>query len=78
MLTWDQKFKEWCHMWSDAGDEELDKFALSIGLQLKLKQVKNKKFHHYDLSPWFRSRALSHGAEYIRLTDYLEKSKHED
>lgn len=51
----------WCHMYGDTEDE-LDRFAVKIGLRIKWKQGKIKGIKHYDLTPGRRKDALRNGA----------------
>jgi hypothetical protein len=50
-------FREWCHMVSDAGFEELHAFAARLG-------IPRHRFQgdHYDLPPHVRARAVALGA----------------
>jgi len=72
------KFKGYCHMWIvDGTHEELDTFARSIGLKTEWAQHKQgaivKDFYHYDLSPFYRVRALLKGAQYMPLSQYVNQ-----
>lgn len=66
----------WCHMWSDASDEELDTFALKIGLKKEWAQesegVLSGRFYHYDLRVGKRLEAIKQGAQYMRLKHWIE------
>lgn len=65
---------KWCHMWSDTSDEELDTFAKVIGLRKSWAQNR-PGFYHYDLRPSKRKLALSKGAEFMRLRDWIMKKR---
>lgn len=54
----------WCHLYSDAGTNELHLFAATIGLSRSWFQDK-PEFPHYDLSPKFRAIATRNGAREI-------------
>lgn len=71
------KFKGYCHMWIvDGTHEELDAFAQSIGLKKAWAQSKRgaivKDFYHYDISPFYRVRAVLKGAQYMPLSQYVK------
>lgn len=64
----------WCHMWTDGTDDELDVFAKRIGLKKQWAQVSHGvsgRFYHYDLRPSKRRLALAHGACYMLLTQWI-------
>lgn len=69
------RFRGYCHMWTDGTHDELDAFAVSIGLKKEWAQEKRgaivKDFYHYDISPFYRERALLKGAHYMALGDYV-------
>ena len=56
----------WCHMAVDGGFEELHAFAAGLG-------IPRTRFQgdHYDLPPWLRERALSHGALEVSTAELL-------
>ena len=64
---------KWCHMWTDSHEEELHALALSIGLKRAWFQVGNIRFHHYDLRPAMRNKALQAGAQYLPLRDWIRR-----
>lgn len=71
---------DWCHMWTDGSDEELDKFAVDVlKLHKEWSQVSKSKyvprFYHYDLIPSKRELAIQHGAVYRPLLDYIVEMK---
>jgi hypothetical protein len=47
----------WCHCWSDGSLEDLDRFAVSIGLRTHWRDG-----DHYDLTPSRRAAAIRAGA----------------
>lgn len=66
---------KWCHMWTDGDDAELDDFAKIIGLKHSWSQTSSGasgRFYHYDLRPSKRTLALQHGAQYMRLMDWIK------
>ncbi len=65
----------WCHMWSDKDDEELNTFARGIGMRLKWLQDHAEHFHHYDLTPSRRARAVSAGAVEVKLKEWLRRQR---
>ena len=70
---------DWCHMWSDTSDEELDAFARVMGLRRGWAHTSRgytlHRFYHYDLRPAQRETALEQGAQPMRLKDYLYRLK---
>lgn len=66
---------DWCHLWTDGTPEQLDEFAARIGLQKAWAQSRPSAFlgvfYHYDLRPSIQARALTAGAIFMRLSDYL-------
>ena len=67
--------KRSCHMWTDGTVEELNAFAVSIGMKVEWLQVKHKGFPHYDLTPGRRAQAIAKGAVEIELIDYLRERR---
>jgi hypothetical protein len=61
----------WCHLWSDAGEDELHDFAQKIGLKRSWFQDK-KQFPHYDLVATKRILAIRCGAKQTSLQTYLK------
>lgn len=66
---------EWCHMWCDGDEEELHTLAQSIGIKRSWFQIGNSRFHHYDLRPSMREKALSAGAQYLALRDWINRKQ---
>lgn len=64
--------KKWCHMWCDGDLDELHAMADRIGLKRSWFQTKNTRFLHYDPVPSKRALALRHGAEFMRLEDWIK------
>lgn len=66
---------DWCHLWSDNGKDELNAFALNLGLYLKWIQHSRgaiiKDFWHYDLRPNKRRMAIQKGAVELPLIDFI-------
>lgn len=65
---------KFCHMWTDDDDAELDNFAFSIGLKKSYSHTSNGlsgRFYHYDLTINKRQLALSNGAKFMRLKDWI-------
>jgi hypothetical protein len=67
---------QWCHMWSDASDYELDAFAVAA-LCLRTAWSHESygasgRFYHYDLRPSKRKLALKRGAVFMPLTDWIK------
>lgn len=60
----------WCHMVSDVSDDELDAFALHIGLK-----VRWRDHDHYDLTPGKRILAIRAGAKEIGPNELLAISR---
>lgn len=60
-----------CHMWTDGDVEELNRFAVSIGLRREWLQAKRAYFLHYDLTPARRAAAVRKGAQEVNLLDWL-------
>jgi Protein of unknown function (DUF4031) len=60
--------REWCHMVSDGGFEELHAFAARLG-------IPRTRFQgdHYDLPPWGRQRAVSLGAVEVETGELLQR-----
>ncbi len=57
------RYKNWCHMVSDVGAEELHEFAAKLGLKREWSQERPKaSAHHYDLIPTKRALAVKLGA----------------
>ncbi len=58
----------WCHMAVDGDFEELHAFAATLG-------IPRTRFQgdHYDLPPWVRDRAVSHGAEQVSTGELLSR-----
>jgi hypothetical protein len=54
------RWKQWSHMVSTTGRDELDAFAAQIGL--KLDWFQSDSFAHYDIVPSKRRLAVAHGA----------------
>jgi|SRR5215211_2513789 len=56
--------KLWCHMASDASDDELHAFAAQLG-------ISRDRFQgdHYDLGPRQRERAVALGAEEVPTSE---------
>jgi hypothetical protein len=52
---------QWCHMTADTEDE-LDAFAVKIGLKRSWCQRRGTPWVHYDLTPGKRRQAVAHGA----------------
>jgi hypothetical protein len=80
--TWDERFPNYCHMWSSVMDvEALDEFAMKLGLNPSwLQHPKGSLtlgpdfiFWHYDISPYFRRQALQKGAVYKSLTEWIRE-----
>lgn len=76
--TWDVRFKDYCHLWSDTMDvDELNQFARLLGLKPEWIQCSHglrcKDFWHYDISKGKRARALQLGAEYKPLLHWLKE-----
>jgi hypothetical protein len=71
------KFSGYCHMWTDGTHDELNGFALGMGLKLKWAQHKKgaivKDFYHFDISPAMRIRALEKGAVYMPLSQWIKR-----
>lgn len=59
------KFKGWCHLVADT-EEELDAFAVKIGLKREWHQKRGHAYSHYDVSPAKRIEAIKAGA--VRVT----------
>lgn len=51
---------QWCHMASTVDNDELDMFAVSIGLKVYWRDD-----DHYDLTPGKRKLAVNHGAQEV-------------
>lgn len=65
---------DWCHMWTDGTREELDRFAVGIGLKTKWAQTSRGRigeFYHYDLRPSKRILAIKRGAVEMQLMDWI-------
>lgn len=70
------KFDQWCHMWTDGTDnEELRAMAQRLGVSDYPHHSRGAsgEFHHYDLSPAKRARALRLGAEYANLREWIRQ-----
>jgi hypothetical protein len=64
----------WSHLWAD-GEEELLLFAELIGLKDEWIQRK-KWFTHFDVSVYYRNKALQYGAQVMSLKQYMrDRSK---
>ncbi len=61
-------FRHWCHMMTDdltdRGLEELQSFALQLGLRLEWIH-RHERLPHYDLTPPLRELALTLGAQSV-------------
>lgn len=66
-----------CHMWTDGEVEELDAFAVKIGLRPEWKQVsrglRNPGIVHYDLTERMRGIAVARGAVSLSRKEAVEK-----
>lgn len=65
---------EFCHMWTDGTEQDLHKFAISIGLDRKWTHYSkglSGDFTHYDLRPHKREIALLRGAVYMPLKQWI-------
>lgn len=74
--TWDSRFKNYCHMWTDGDVAELHEMADKIGLKRGWFQVSvgvSGRFEHYDISPNKRALALKFGAQYMSLMKRIQK-----
>lgn len=74
--TWNENFKDFCHLWSDTMDvDELNVFAARLGLKLSWLQCSHglrcKDFWHYDISKGKRALALRLGAVNKPLMEWL-------
>ncbi len=57
------RYKEWSHMVSDVGADELHAFAARLGLERRWSQERPKSSaHHYDITPGKRTLAIQLGA----------------
>jgi len=72
--------RKWCHLISDAGDEELHEFARKIGL--KREWFQNKRIPHYDITGSKRKIAVGLGAtevnsrqEFIEIVKKIQEKK---
>jgi len=66
---------QWCHMWSDGTDSELNNFAWSIGLHINWSHESTGligRFYHYDLRPSKRKLALKKGAIEMPLVEWIK------
>lgn len=66
----------WCHMWTDGTDEELDAAAKTLGLKKEwahLSQGVSGRFYHYDLRPNKRAWALRMGAVFKPLHEWIKE-----
>lgn len=71
---------QWCHMWTDGTDAELDTFAARLGLKLSWSHTSQGlvgRFYHYDLRPSLRVMAVKWGATEIALSEWI-KAKRKD
>jgi hypothetical protein len=69
--TW--PYKEACHMISDGGIEELDQFAIQLGLKVAWRQYDHDGFAHYDLTSQKRNLAIHKGAVYLEPDRFIDK-----
>ncbi len=60
----------WSHLWADS-DDELILFAELIGLNVAWLQRK-EGFYHFDVSGYYRRKALQNGAKVTSLKQYLK------
>lgn len=63
---------QWCHMWTDGDEREIHQLASRIGLLRSWFQTANPRFHHYDLRPSVRVKALQAGAVYMPLREWIK------
>lgn len=68
-----------CHLFSDESVDELNQFAVSIGLKTSWLQKSKGGLTHYDLTKSRRIAAIKKGAIDVQtrkeLSDLFEKSK---
>jgi Protein of unknown function (DUF4031) len=66
------RYKDWCHMATDASLEELHQMAARLGLRRTWFQ--NKPTHpHYDLTPGKRAQAIRLGAQAVSTPELLRR-----
>lgn len=72
---------EWSHLWSDlpgkAGENELRDFARRCRLSQRWCQTHHERFHHFDIVPSRRARAVALGAVEVNLITYLRERRRE-
>ena len=66
---------ESCHMFSDKSKDELNEFALKIGLKKRYLQKSSSGVLHYDLVSSVRIKAIKMGALEIQREKYIKTMK---
>jgi Protein of unknown function (DUF4031) len=67
--------RTWCHMVSDASEDELHDFAAQIGLRRSWAQLRPQaSAAHYDLLPFRRALAVKLGAIEVTRRDLVVRN----
>lgn len=82
------RLPESSHLWTDGTREELDQFALSLGLVLSWSHtsygyartesgIVRWEFYHFDVSPQKRTLAIRAGAIYMSQYNWIKRKREE-
>lgn len=75
----DLRHMGWCHLWSDAGDQELHEFGWKLRLPVTWLHTSlglyGVVFKHFDLSPTKRSQAIRLGAKFMPLKVWIMQER---
>ena len=68
----------WSHMWTDGDETDLHEFAKRLGLKREWVHISHSStgpFVHYDLRPSKRTLALSKGATFKPLSEWIRERR---